>query len=169
MKKNKYSRLVYTYLLGQFTLLFLFSCSNSKGEKYSTFNAQHFLSLNEIRSIDSLKNLSQKLKRKIDEKTKKLEKLKEDVVILSEKNISNSFEDQSTTLVKSPIAYLKKYPSEIEFDKTKIIVKGVEVFIVRIKENHGYVEYLDPITESTLKGWVDLRDLVPNANAEDEN
>lgn len=169
MKKNKYSRLVYTYLLGQFTLLFLFSCSNSKGEKNSTFNAQHFLSLNEIRSIDSLKNLSHQLKRKIEEKTKKLEKLKEDVVNLTGKNISNSFEDQSTTLVKSPIAYLKKYPSEIEFDKTKFIAKGDEVFIVRIKENHGYVEYLDPITESTLKGWIDLRDLEPNANTDDDN
>ncbi|MFM1893047.1 MAG: hypothetical protein RIQ90_213 [Bacteroidota bacterium] len=169
MNMNNCSRFLFGLLLGQTFVFLNTSCGQGGKEKTSSYNVQHFGSLDEIRSIDSLKSLSLQLNRKIEEKTKKLERLKEEVAKLSDKQISNSFVALSMTSVKSEFAYLKKYPSEIDFDKTKFIVEGDEVLLVRIKENHGYVEYVDPITESTLKGWVDLHDLEPNANAEDDN
>lgn len=142
--------------------LIVVSCKGNGEDKNHSQNAQPFGSLAEIKSIDSLKMLSEKLKRTIEEKTKKIERLKGEMTHVEEKNYARSFSDQAYAIVKASFAYLKKYPSEQGFDRTNFLVEGNEVFIVRIKEGHGYIEYDDPITEVTLKGWVDLHELEPN-------
>ena len=144
----------------------LLSCSDGNGNNDASANSSQFGALNEIHSIDSLKNLSNKLRLKIEENTKKLNRLKEAVVLGEEKDYVNFFREHSYTIVKSDIAFVKKYPTEFDYDRTKFIEKGNEVFLVRIKEGHAYVEFEDPIAETTLKGWIDLHDLEKNVGEE---